>query len=261
MSEPPVRRQVRAAFDKAAGSYDAAATVQREVCRHLDALARRRPCATPHRILDAGCGTGFGLPFLRGRFPASEVLALDFAPAMLQRLPPGLALALGGDMEHLPLANASVDAVWSSLALQWCHPGRALAEATRVLRPGGQAWLATLGPATLWELREAFAGLDDAEHVLGFHDLTAWTADATQVGLAIIATEQFATPATAPNLRELLRDIKAIGAHNVGSGRRRAPLGKAAWQILEARYETHRRADGWLPATYDVILLHLEKPL
>ena len=52
----------------------------------------------------------------------------------------------------------------------------------------------------------------------------------------------------------------AIGAHAVGSGRRHAPLGKAAWRSLEARYEAHRRPDGLLPATYDLVLLHLEKP-
>jgi malonyl-CoA O-methyltransferase len=46
----------------------------------------------------------------------------------------------------------------------------------------------------------------------------------------------------------------------VGSARRRAPLGRAAWRRLEAHYERHRRADGVLPASYEVILLALDKP-
>ena len=210
-------------------------------------------------ILDAGCGTGFGLPLLSRRFPAARLLAVDFAPAMLRRLPPGLGPGLCADLECLPLVDASVDAVWSSLALQWCRPARALGELHRVLVPGGPAWLATLGPATLEELRAAFAGVDSADHVIPFHDLAAWSAYARDTGFRVVAAEQARIWATAPTLRELLRDIKAIGAHAVGSGRRRAPLGKAAWRSLETRYEAHRRPDGLLPATYDLILLHLEK--
>jgi malonyl-CoA O-methyltransferase len=297
------RQSVRAAFDRAAETYDGAAVVQREVCERLDAMvgpacslslrdqgvgsgsggsgsvlpaseagpvckpargAQGRDAGsgthrTPALILDAGCGTGFGLPLLARRFPAARLLAADFAPAMLRRLPPGLGVALGADLECLPLPSGCVDVVWSSLALQWCKPARALAELHRVLAPGGPAWLATLGPATLHELRAAFAGIDEAEHVIPFHDLASWSAFARAAGFRIVAAEQALTWATAPTLRRLLRDIKAIGAHAVGSGRRRAPLGKAAWRSLEARYEVHRRPDGLLPATYDLVLLHLEK--
>ena len=250
---------MRAAFERAAESYDNAAKVQREVCERLDALLARQPAGNPALILDAGCGTGFGLPLLVRRFPAARLIAADFAPAMLRRLPPGLGLALGADLECLPLPSGSVDAVWSSLALQWCRPARALGELARVLVPGGRAWLATLGPATLGELRAAFAGVDDAEHVISFHDLAAWRSFAGAAGFRELAAEQATSWATAPDLRGLLRDIKAIGAHAVGGGRRRAPLGKAAWRALEARYEAHRRPDGLLPATYDLILLNLEK--
>lgn len=316
MSDAGHRRAVRAAFERAAESYDEAARVQREVCERLDAFihppagasapsgpdlplsprerAGGRECGpndtlpaaetgrqcdaapgtrsgagprdhesmsqTSPLILDAGCGTGFGLPLLARRFPSARVLAVDFAPAMLRRLPPGPGLPLGADLECLPLRANSVDAVWSSLALQWCQPARALSELWRVLVPGGQAWLATLGPATLSELRAAFAGIDAAEHVIAFHDAAAWMAQARGARFGVTAVEQASTWATAPTLRELLRDIKAIGAHAVGGGRRRAPLGKSAWRTLEARYEAHRRPDGLLPATYDLILLHLEKP-
>ena len=43
---------------------------------------------------------------------------------------------LVGDAEALPLAAGSVDLVYSSLALQWCHrPELLFAELARVLRP------------------------------------------------------------------------------------------------------------------------------
>lgn len=290
----PDKRAVREAFNRAASSYDGAAAVQRAACAALARFAAPyRPAGSLTRVLDAGCGTGHALALLGERFPAATLLALDFAPAMLARLvvartgaaPPGdteraaihdagsdvesecgfahpacAAVPLCGDLEALPLADASVDLVWSSLALQWCDPARAFTEFARVLRPGGAAWLATLGPGTLHELREAFAAVDDAEHVIRFHPPGHWLASAAHAGLAVRAHDTCTVYALADDLRSLLADIKAIGAHSVGAGRRRAPLGKAAWRTLQARYERHRRSDGLLPASYDVILIALTRP-
>ena len=259
------KQQVRKAFDSAADSYDRAAAVQREVCHRLAALAAATPpSGSVSRILDAGCGTGFGLDLIARPHPAAHVVALDFAPAMLARLrqnSPAAAVApLCADLEALPLASGSIDAVWSSLALQWCDPALALVEIARALRPGGVAWIATLGPATLWELREAFARVDEASHVIRFHPPSDWIAAAGKAGLSPVTRDLDPAYALAPDLRGLLRDIKAIGAHSVGEQRRRKPLGRAAWRTLEAAYEAHRRPDGLLPATYDLILLALEKP-
>jgi malonyl-CoA O-methyltransferase len=279
----PDKRTVREAFNRAASSYDNAAAVQRAACAALARFAAPyRPAGSLTRVLDAGCGTGHALALLGERFPMATLLALDFAPAMLARLvvaraavhgagsdvastcgfahPACAAVPLCADLEALPLADASIDLVWSSLALQWCDPVRAFAEFARVLRPGGAAWLATLGPGTLHELRDAFAAVDDAEHVITFHPTEHWLASAADAGLAVRAHDTCTVYALADDLRSLLADIKAIGAHSVGAGRRRAPLGKAAWRTLQARYERHRRSDGLLPASYDVILIALTRP-
>jgi len=262
MTEPQdPRRQVRAAFDRAARSYDGAATVQRAICADLLTLARSHPPASSDRFVDLGCGTGRGsLPTLDWLAPA-EAIAVDFAPAMLGQCDPAhWPVRLCADLQSLPLPDSTIDCAWSSLAMQWCDPARSLAELARILRPGASAWVATLGPQTLHELRDAFAGIDTARHVIGFHTADQWAGHAVASGLAVLDVQSRATAATAPQLRTLLKDIKAIGAHEVGQGRRRAPLGKSAWRMLEARYETHRRSDGLLPATYDVILLALRKP-
>ena len=260
MQAPAPKRAVRAAFDKAADSYDAVASVQRAACDRLIQLATpsaHQPGHQPARILDAGCGTGYALAGLRQRFPAAELIALDFAPAMLRRHPPGLARPLCADLEHLPLAAASVDAIWSSYALQWCAPGRAFPELARCLRPGGQLWIATLGPGTLAELRDAFRQVDDAEHVLPFQPPEAITAAIEAAGLRVIASERATLQAWAPDLRQLLADIKTLGAHQTGTARRK-PLGKSAWARLQAAYEQHRSANG-LPASYDTFWLIAEK--
>lgn len=265
-TENPDKEAVRRAFDRAAASYDSAAAVQREICHRLMSFASAHPPRQPvARLVDAGCGTGYGLGLLARQFPAAARIALDFAPAMLSALqaeadgaPP--ASLVCADVEALPLPDASVDLVWSSLTLQWCDPARALPEIARVLRPGGCAWLATLGPRTLWELRDAFRAVDTAEHVIGFRSLDAWVAVAIQSGFTLRASANSPAFAVGADLRALLRDIKAIGAHTVGAARRREPLGRSGWRTLESRYEAHRRPDGLLPATYDVIYLALERP-
>lgn len=257
MNRPPAPKQaVRAAFDKAADAYDAVAAVQREACDRLLTLVQANGI-TPRWILDGGCGTGYALPHLHRTFPSAQLLALDFAPAMLRRHPPGIALPLCGDLEHLPLANDSLDAVWSSYALQWCHPDKAFPELARVLHPGGQAWIATLGPGTLQELRNAFRVVDEAEHVLSFSEPDVLAASLETAGLRVRHHRRDTLRAWAPDLRQLLSDIKALGAHQTGAGRRR-PLTKTAWHRLSEAYEVHRSPLG-LPASYDTLWFIAEK--
>lgn len=253
------KTHVRQAFNRAAPSYDAAAAVQREICERLAQLTPSADGAVA-RVLDAGCGTGYGLHYLARRHPQATLVALDFAPAMLAHLPPErAALPLCGDLEALPIASGSIDYVWSSLALQWCPPQTSLKELHRVLRPGGLACIATLGPRTLHELRDAFAAIDDKQHVIAFHPPQTWADSACTAGFEVVRTAREDAYARAPDLRGLLRDIKAIGAHAVGSGRRTSPLGRSAFAALAERYESHRRTDGLLPATYDLIILILRK--
>ena len=93
------------------------------------------------RVLEIGAGTGANLP----HYPALSALTLaEPDGAMRRRLAPRAAAAafpvevLDAPAERLPLADASVDAVVSTAVL--CSvddPAQALAEARRVLRPGG----------------------------------------------------------------------------------------------------------------------------
>ena len=61
-----------------------------------------------------------------------------------------------------------------------------------------------------------------------------------------------------PDLRTLLRAVKAIGAHNVGEGGRNGMMGRDAWKKLETAYERYREPAG-LPASYDVIFVYANK--
>lgn len=215
----------------------------------------------PTRIADLGCGTGYTSEKLAIRFPGAEILAIDFAPAML-RLARGRGYAehwIGADLQHLPLRAATADLACSSLALQWCDPAQALVEAARVLRPQGMLALATLGPGTLAELENAFAEIDGHDHVMQFCDAAGLAALAEPAGLRLL--HALAEPLTLyrPNLHSILRELKAIGANTVGPGRRRGMLSRAGWHTVEQRYEALRCSKG-LPVTYAAIYLLAIRP-
>jgi malonyl-CoA O-methyltransferase len=61
------------------------------------------------------------------------------------------------------------------------------------------------------------------------------------------------------NARDLMRELKMLGAHNVNKGRRLTLTGKNRLQNMLGHYEKWR-VNGRLPATYEVIYGHAWMP-
>jgi malonyl-CoA O-methyltransferase len=252
--------RVRAAFDAAAADYDAVAVIQAEVRqRLLERLDLFR--IAPRRILDAGCGTGHGARALLRRYRGVELVALDLAPGMLRaarRRRPWLRRldAVCGDAAALPLADGSVDLVFSNLMLQWCNePDRVFAEFRRVLRPGGLALFTSFGPDTLKELRAAWRAADGHTHVSRFIDMHDLGDALLRAGLGEPVMDMEHLTLTYPDVRSLMRDLKTMGARNATSGRSRGLTGPRRLAAVENYYEGLRR-DGRLPATWEVVYGH-----
>ena len=251
---PTIKQRVRESFDRAAGTYDGAAVVQRRVCDRL--LEAGDPAAsTPASILDAGCGTGYGSHRLRQRWKGTHITGVDFAPAMLDLARHVTDTCLTADIEDLPFADRMFDLWWSSLAIQWCDTDRVFGEAARVLQPGGRLALSTLCPGTFQELRDAFSGVDHHRHTLPFSEPDAVRTSLEGAGFRDIVLIRETHAVFYPELKSLLRSVKDIGAHNVGEGGRSGMMGRQAWQQVVAAYETYRRPEG-LPASYDVLLCY-----
>jgi ubiquinone/menaquinone biosynthesis C-methylase UbiE len=88
-------------------------------------------------ILDVGCGTGIASrPFHANGFP---VTGIDPSEAMLAQAAESLpnATLVQGEAEALPFPDERFDVVISAQTYHWVDRARALAEAYRVLRPGG----------------------------------------------------------------------------------------------------------------------------
>ena len=265
---------VRRSFDRAAPSYDGAAVLQREVCeRMLGRLEYVR--LAPEIVLDAGSGTGYGARRLRPRYPRARIVELDLAPGMLaasrqqqpwwRRLLPaargGASRYACGDIEALPFRTGSFGLVWSNLALQWSvQPQQAFAELLRVLAPGGLLMFSTFGPDTLKELRSVYAEVDDRPHVSRFPDMHDLGDMLVEARFADPVMDMECITLTYPEVTALMRELKAIGAHNAAQGRACGLTGKSRLRAVEAGYERLRR-DGRLPATFEVVYGHAWKPL
>jgi malonyl-CoA O-methyltransferase len=151
--------------------------------------------------------------------------------------------------------------VWSSLAFQWAADlPRVFGECLRVLQPGGLLSFTTFGPDTLRELRHAFAGTDGGVHVNRFVDMHDIGDQLVYAGFADPVMDMEYFTLTYADVESLMRDLKAIGAHNVAAGRKRGLTGRHALEELRRHYEAFRQ-DGRLPATFEVVYGHAWKPL
>lgn len=259
------KARVRASFNRAANTYDAAAVLQKQVREEMLSRLSLVKIA-PQAILDAGCGTGHGSFGLQKRFRSAQVYSLDIALNMLQQTQlqrPFLQKILNkqqllcADIESLPIASDSMDLAWSNLALQWCNDlDAAFAEVARVLQPESLFVFSTFGPDTLKELRAATS--NGHTHVSRFIDMH-------DIGDALIRAG-FSTPVldvehytlTYDDVKGVMKDLKNIGAHNATHGRARGLQGKGFLSNLTQQYEQFR-ANSKLPATFEVVYGHAWK--
>ncbi len=274
-------RQVRRAFSRASASYEAASQLQQatearllESLDYLDdpGLAR----TPPERVLDLGAGTGRASRAMQKRWPKAQVISLDLALPMLRQardaarraggwLPPLLTAEwlsnpfarapqqVCADARALPLADASVDVLFSNLCLQWVDDLDAVfAEFRRVLRPDGLMLVSTFGPETLWELREAFAQADEAPHVIPFIDIAGFGDALVRAGFHQPVLDREEERTHNPDLPALMRGLRAIGATNALRSRRASLTGRARFAAAASAYEAHREPQG-LPATWEII--------
>jgi ubiquinone/menaquinone biosynthesis C-methylase UbiE/DNA-binding MarR family transcriptional regulator len=154
--------RIRAYFDELAGRFGREYVPGRSWRGLAEALLQLLPAL---RIADLGAGEGTFSQLLATR--AEHVIAVDNSRKMVEY---GAELARRhgvanleyrlGDMEQVPIEDQSVDVAFFSQALHHApHPGRAVQEAWRILRPGGRIVIRELLKHHHEEARDVYADL------------------------------------------------------------------------------------------------------
>ena len=255
------KARVRRHSARAADHYDAAAWLPGRVAdalmEHLHPVRMR-----PERILDVGAGTGICSRRLARVYPSARIIFVDCSAPMLHAArgqrprwfsKRGFAC---GDAEALPVADASIDLLVSSLVLPSCpSPDAALAEFQRVLKPGGLLMFSSLGPDTLRELRASWMAVDSHVHVHAFIDMHDLGDALMRAGLRDVVMDVEHITAEYRDVATLLTELKHLGCSNAARGCRAGLTTPAQLTAMTAQYESHRR-DAVLPASFEIVFGH-----
>lgn len=275
LSAPIDVERVRALFSQPERLRDAE-FLRREIAhRMFERLQLVR--LAPLRVLDAGCGGGADLATLQKAYAAAQIVGLDASLPMLDTVDTGGAKGLNrliskllpaktgidlvcGDFADLPLGAASVDLVWSNLALHWHpQPDRVFAEWRRVLRVKGLLMFSCFGPDSLQEVRSAFTDIDLAPHTLPFVDMHDFGDQLVEAGFSTPVMDMEKITVTYDDPVKLLADVRALGGNPLSTVRK-GLLSRSAREKLLAGLQKQRRADGKIGLTFEVIYGHAFKP-
>ena len=250
------KHKVAQSFGRAAVTYDSAAQIQKWSGEQLiDGLNRHK---SPKSIVDLGCGTGWHSCLLKQQFPQAQVTGVDFSSEMLEYANAHQAVSginwLCSDAEDLALEDSSQDLIFSNFALQWCNnPSPSLQEIFRLLKAEGQFHFAVPGTKTLWELREVWSTIDKDVHINRFFSMNQWQTALEEAGFSHIELTSTNKVEMQATVKDLLMNLKTVGATNHNSGKNKHLTGKNHIKRLYDGYQTFQTAQGTFPVTWDII--------
>ncbi len=261
------KRLLARRFGRRAATYDAVTPVQGHMAGLLlDEVSRRLSGRRIQRILELGCGTGRLTHLLSQRFPSAHIVAIDLAPAMIERARSRCVRAefISADAETFARqVHPGVDLIISNAAVQWFeHPGRTLTAYRALLASDGCLALTTFGEQTFRELRRAMTaaygrgGQEAAQrHLLSLAPASFWQDIFPDAQIC----EQILTDRH-PDVRSFLRSLQRAGVTYAGRRRQVLPL-----PVLRRIMTLYPGVDAAPPApgivaSYHVISLFVEGP-
>jgi len=270
------KSKISRSFSLASRSYDSVAQLQRDVADRLISLHSEYSGLWA----DLGCGTGYCTQELftkANKFETNKlhVLGLDIAQGMLrladEKNSSPFYQSIGADIENLPLKSESVNGLVSSLSVQWSENlPQLFSEAYRTLARGGLFLCSNLAPGTLRELDVSWKKADPSRvHVNNFQDPLEFLDHAEDQGFELIDFIKETKILAYTDVLSLMKELKALGAHNVNEGNPQGLTGKQTFKKVFSNYEQFRvkktmtsvsqSVGSYLPATYQVFYALLKK--
>lgn len=248
-------------FNKHAKDYQKAAAVQIEIgtrlFNRLDYFKFQ-----PAKILDLGCGPGYFSDLLHKKYPNAEIISLDIAIDMLQQAKLQSHVKqdrlINADAGNLPFGAESFDLIFANQVIHWIEPmQKAFVEIFRVLKLDGLLLFSTLGPNSLYELKNAWASVDAYAHTHDFLDMH-------DIGDMLLAAN-FADPVVDseyitvryPSQASMLKSIKSQGVRNISPDRKKGLTTPGL--LKEFEQALPKTQDNKYPLTYEVVYGHAIK--
>ncbi len=248
-------QSIARAFDRAADTYDTAASIQR---RLAERLVEGIPSLSGN-ILDIGCGTGLVFDCLPAVSATIRLTGIDIAPLMLKqayRKHPHASF-ITASSEALPFDDNSFNTILSSAALQWAQPfHQSLHEIIRVLKPGGTFHCAFFTEGTLEELYDAFAAVcDENIRIHTYPTRNDANAFFSQYSLRAYTDEVFSLTEWYSDIPALLRNLKLTGVASNRKAQKQLLFSRSRITVMETVYRRKYSTSHELPATYNCCII------
>lgn len=254
------KQAVANSFAKAATHYDQFALLQRNIGQQL--LDNSDQLKASH-ILDLGCGTGYFSEKISDLYPDANITCFDLCQAMLAQVDkkqrPQLT-CLQGDIDNLPFSENYFDFIFSNLVVQWSEDlSLSLKTLKKSLKKEGKAVISTLLKGSLNELTQAWKNVDDNPHTNSFLSLQSVQKAINEAGFSNVSIKTETRVLHYPNVIEVMRALKGIGANHVHGHQNVKLSGRTLMQKLEQGYQPFRNESGKLNLTYQVCYIEVSK--
>ncbi len=267
---------IKISFSKAASTYDAYSTLQKDAAKDLLKLKDKInifPLNTKsYFVLDIGCGTGALAFSFKNICPDANLFGCDFSLPMLFKAKEntryGSIKFLTSDCDELPFVDSFFRLAISSLTYQWVPDiARSFQEVQRVLKSGGLFLFSIPGSHTLEELRTSYKKTEDALGQNGrfifkkFYDVENLSNNLKKAGFEILVIENVLKKKNYKNLWDLLKTLKATGASPpFPNGNKSLARGLFLKEISKTYQKHFPASDGTgISATYDIIYAAAKK--
>ena len=211
------KKRIRESFNRRADTYDNYAIIQKEVAaRIFDRLSGIK--IKPKSILDLGCGTGSLTQKISALYPNAKIIPLDFSEEMLRICCSKVNKAnpICADIENIPINESRFDLIISSPTFHWATDlYSTFLKIHKLLKDGGCFLFSSIGPDTLFELREALSKIDNQERVNRFIDMHHYGDALLKIGFTDPVVDNEKIIVEYQSFSDVLQSLKKIGANTV----------------------------------------------